>query len=479
MSEDRKRLEEQVLKQSIPVSKITEDKIQAAYDIVRAKSRQKAKATPMRSRRSLRHVWAAGLAAALIAVSGLGVMASMGYFTKNVQEADGKVSYSFEVNYELKPVEVKAEPTYLPEGMIKQEEGKYFFEGNYGHGISIMPMNMVNIDAQKEMLDFSHVEQVEKTTIGNMEAHIITYQEPDKYLTGEDLFLFNPEDGYVIRIFADYGVLAEEVKKVAEGLKITVTESEDLTYGLTPEEQQKQAAAEAGDAQWESLVEKGVTIDQITKPGETLKCEGYGASYTVNDVKIYDSLFDVPGYTEQGVYDLERLSPWLNADGTHKSYQRMHLDQEGEILEETTATPKFLAVQVTAEQYIGYDEFSDGSTQDSTALDARLVYVEKRADGTWNFRKDTYEAVPGERYELQMDASAFYLSCPKNINGEERLHSFFYRSMAKGESIDYTLIFAVDADRMPSDSLANIVLCFNGTGNDETNPMWSALTEMK
>ncbi|MCI8557154.1 MAG: hypothetical protein HFI19_05190, partial [Lachnospiraceae bacterium] len=63
--------------------------------------------------------------------------------------------------------------------------------------------------------------------------------------------------------------------------------------------------------------------------------------------------------------------------------------------------------------------------------------------------------------------------------GEERLHSFFYRSMAKGESIDYTLIFAVDADRMPSDSLANIVLCFNGTGNDETNPMWSALGEMK
>ena len=93
MSEDRKRLEEQVLKQSIPVSRITEDKIQAAYDSVRAKSRQKAKVTPMRSRRSLRHVWAAGLAAALIAVSGLGVMASMGYFTKNVQEADGKVSY--------------------------------------------------------------------------------------------------------------------------------------------------------------------------------------------------------------------------------------------------------------------------------------------------------------------------------------------------------------------------------------------------
>ncbi len=478
MNQDRKILEKQVLGQKLSIPKETEAKIEAAYDIVRAKSRQKTKTMPVR-RRSLRHVWAAGLAAALIAVSGLGVMASMGYFTKNVQEEGEQVSYSFEVNYELKPVEVKAEPAYLPEGMQKQEEGKYFLDDNYGHGISIMPMNMVNIDAQKEMLDFSHVEHVEKTTIQNMEAHIITYKDRDKFLNGEDLFLFNPEQGYVIRIFGDYEVPVEEVKKVAEGLKITVTENADLKYGLTAEEQQKKAAEEAAEEEWDRLVEKGVTTDQITMPGETLKCEAYGTSYTVNEVKIYDSLYDVPGYTEQGVYDMERLSPWLNADGTHKSYQRLHLDENGKIMEETAAAPKFLAVNVTAEQYIGYDEFGDGSTQDSTALDASLVYVEKRADGTWNFRKDTYEAVPSEQYDLQMDDAAFYLSQPENLKGSERIHSFFYRSMEKGESIDYTLIFAVDADQMPGGSLENIVLCFNGTGNDETNPMWSALGAMK
>lgn len=478
MSEDRKKLEEQVLKQSIPISKMTEAKIQAAYDIVRAKSRQQAKVKPV-PKRSFRHVWAAGLAAALIAVSGLGVMASMGYFSKNVQEEGDQVSYSFEVNYELKPVEVQAEPTYLPEGMKLQEEGKYSTDDNYGHGISIMPMNMVNIDAQKEQMDFTHVETVEKTTIQNMEAHIITYQERDKYLSGEDLFLFNPEQGYVIRIFGDYEVPVEEVVKVAEGLKITVSENADLTYSLTPEEQEKQAAQDAADKEWQAQVDKGVTTDQITKLGEALKCEALGASYTIKDVKVYDSLFDIPGYTEQGVYDMERLSPWLNADGTHKPYQRIHLDENGEVLAEEAATPKFLAVQVSAEQYIGYDEFQDGGTWDSTALDASLVYVEKRADGTWNFKKDTYEAVPSERYELQMDHSAFYLSQPENLSGEERLHSFFYRSMEKGETIEYTLIFAVDADQMPEGSLANIVLQFNGTGNDPTNPMWSALGEMK
>ena len=144
MSEDRKKLEQQVLGQTIPIPEMTEAKIQAAYDIVRAKSRQRAKIQPIR-RRSMRHVWAAGLAAALIAVSGLGVVASMGYFTKNVQEEEGRISYAFEVNYEMKPVEVQAVPTYLPEGMKDQGNGKYYTDEDYGHGISIIPMNMVKI----------------------------------------------------------------------------------------------------------------------------------------------------------------------------------------------------------------------------------------------------------------------------------------------------------------------------------------------
>lgn len=78
-----------------------------------------------------------------------------------------------------------------------------------------------------------------------------------------------------------------------------------------------------------------------------------------------------------------------------------------------------------------------------------------------------------------MDNMAFYVSQPENLDGEKRLHSFFYRSMEKGESLDYTLIFAVDADQVSGDGLNNILLQFDGTGNDDTNPMWSALGEVK
>ncbi len=116
--------EENILQQDLSIPDATEDKIQAAYDIVRARSRQKgeSKVRPMK-KRPLRRVWAAGFAAALIAVSGLGVMAATGYFSKTVNQEGGELSYAFEVNYDLKPVEVQAVPGYLPEGMKEFEEG--------------------------------------------------------------------------------------------------------------------------------------------------------------------------------------------------------------------------------------------------------------------------------------------------------------------------------------------------------------------
>lgn len=466
---------EKALGKELSIPTATEDKIQAAYDIVRAKNRQKIKEGKMKHTKtsSFRHVWAAGLAAALLAVSGLGVLAATGYFTKTVNEGDNKISYEFEVNYELKPVEVQATPSYIPEGMEDQGDGKFWSQENYGHGISILPLNMVNIDENMARMNFDHVANVEKTTIQNMETHIITFEDEEKYQTGKDIYMFNPEEGYVVWVYGDYNVPLEEVKKVAENLEITVKENEDLKYNNTAEDQLEKEKQAADDAQWDALVEKGVTADQITKIGDALECFD-GRKYTVEEVNLYDSLYDVPGYTEKGVYSMERLTSWLNEDGTHKSYLRTHYDENGNILDEEEASVKFLAVKATAEQF-GEPE---GVWTDA-ALDGFLVFIEKRADGTYNFKKDSYDAVPSENYDLQMDQRCFYLDQPVNLQGEERDHSFFYRTMEKGERITYTLIFAIDKDRIPNDDLSQVVLQFNGTGNDCTNPMWSALGEIK
>ncbi len=467
--------EENILQQDLSIPDATEDKIQAAYDIVRARSRQKgeSKVRPMK-KRPLRRVWAAGFAAALIAVSGLGVMAATGYFSKTVNQEGGELSYAFEVNYDLKPVEVQAVPGYLPEGMKEFEEGsgKYWTEEDYGHGITIMPITVFNVDWAKGLLDFSHVDQVEKTTIHGMEAHVITYQEEEKYERGKDILLFNPEEGYVLRVYGDFVVPMKEVKQVAENLEITVSESSLEYADLKGMDDAEKAAREEADEEFWRLADKGVTIDQIAKVGESIKVPD-GNEVTVNKVQVYDSLYDIPGYTEDGVYDLEELKPWLNADGTHKPYQRICTDgATGEEKEEKTEV-KFLMVEATMKQNV--EPAPDGDT----ALDAWLVRVEKRADGTWNRIKDDYLPVPSEHYSLQVDGGCFFISVPENLEGTKRAHSFFWRHLEQGESITYTLIFAVDADLVEDGQIKDAVLSFNATGNSPIEPEFSALGELE
>ncbi len=311
--------ENRILNQDLVIPEETQRKIEAAYDIVRARNR-----AAQDGRKKIpcpRRVWkpsaAVVLAAAMILICGLGVAAAVGHFTKQVEETDSTASYTFEVNYELKPVEVTAVPEYLPEDMTVADGGKYGSGKEDGRNITVWAMNMADIDYYCRTMDFTGVEKVEKTTIQGMEAHLITYQDAEKYRKSKDIYLFNPEDGYVLWVWGDYAVSMDELAKVAEGLTITVTENPELAY-MTEEEKTEEARLEK-EAQeaWEAAVDRGVAPEDITAVGETLDALYLtGASYTVEEAAFYDSLYEVPGYNPEGVCDREELEAWLNEDGT-------------------------------------------------------------------------------------------------------------------------------------------------------------------
>ena len=459
-----------VLSRELVIPEETQKKIEAAYDIVRAKSSE----ARGESAGGHRHIWkpsaAVVLAAAMILVCGLGVAAAVGHFTKQVEESDGTASYTFEINYELKPVEVTAVPEYLPEDMTLADGDKYGSGKDDGRDISIWAMNMADVDYYMQRMDFTGVEKVEKTTIQGMEAHLITYRDAEKYRKPKDIYMFNPEDGYVLWVWGDYAVSMEELEKVAGSLTITVTENPDLAY-MTEEEKEEEAQLkkEAQEA-WEAAVNRGVAPEDITAVGETLEGADFiGASYTIEEAAIYDSLYDVPGYTPDGVCDREKAAPWLNEDGTHKPYLRSTLDENGQIVEEKETGVKFLAVTATVRQEKAYDaEWDNG-----TPFDAVLVRLEKNEDGRLVQAPDRYAAVPSEDYELQMGGSCFYLNQAADTMDGAR---YFWRHMEAGDSQTYTMVFAVDEDLAENrEELQNLVLWFNGTGNDPENPRYSAL----
>ena len=482
MSRSKDRNAEHILKQELEIPPKTQQKIEAAYDIVRARANERQKTGDRMGemaegtvscrgrRRVLKPSAAAVLAAAMILLCGLGVAAAVGHFTKQVEEADGAIRYAFEVNYELKPVEVAAVPEYLPEDMTVADGDKYGSGKEDGRDISIWAMNMADIDYFCQTMDFSGVEKVEKTAIQGMEAHLITYQDAEKNRRSKDIYLFNPEDGYVLWVWGDYAVSMDELVKVAESLTITVTENPDLAYmteeGKAEEARLEQEAEEA----WEAAVNYGVAPEEITAVGEALDGADFiGASYTVEEAAFYDSLYEAPGYNPEGVCDREELEAWLNEDGTHKPYLRYTLDENGKILEEKETGVKFLAVTVTVRQEKAYDpEWDNG-----TPFDAALVRLEKNGDGRLVQAPERYAPVPSEDYELQMDGSCFYLNQTADTMNDPQ---HFWRQMEEGDSQTYTMVFAVDADLAENqEAYQNLALWFDGTGNDPENPRYSAL----
>lgn len=478
---------ENILNQELVIPEETQRKIEAAYDIVRARSRaaqdgrektvktEKEKQQKMRrqsvsgSRRVLKPSAAIALAAAMILLCGLGVAAAVGHFTKQVEETDSTASYTFEVNYELKPVEVTAVPEYLPEDMTVADGDKYGSGKENGRDISIWAMNMADIDYYCQTMDFTGVEKVEKTTIQGMEAHLITYQDAEKNRKSKDIYMFNPEDGYVLWVWGDYAVSMEELEKVAESLTITVTENPDLAY-MTGEEKAEEARLEK-EAQeaWEAAVNRGVAPEDITAVGETLDVSDFiGASYTVEEAAFYDSLYEVPGFNPDGVCDREELEAWLNEDGTHKPYLRYTLDENAQIVEEKEMGVKFLAVTATVRQEKAYDEWDNG-----TPFDAVLIRLEENENGRLVQASDRYAAVPSEDYSLQRGGSCFYLNQTADTMNDPQ---YFWRHMEAGDSQTYTMVFAVDEDLAENqEEIQNLVLWFNGTGNDRENPRYSAL----
>lgn len=464
--------ENRILNQDLVIPEETQRKIEAAYDIVRARNR-----AAQDGRKKIpcpRRVWkpsaAVVLAAAMILICGLGVAAAVGHFTKQVEETDSTASYTFEVNYELKPVEVTAVPEYLPEDMTVADGGKYGSGKEDGRNITVWAMNMADIDYYCRTMDFTGVEKVEKTTIQGMEAHLITYQDAEKYRKSKDIYLFNPEDGYVLWVWGDYAVSMDELAKVAEGLTITVTENPELAY-MTEEEKTEEARLEK-EAQeaWKAAVDRGVAPEDITAVGETLDALYLtGASYTVEEAAFYDSLYEVPGYNPEGVCDREELETWLNEDGTHKPYLRSTLDENARIVEEKEMGVKFLAVTATVRQEKAYDpEWDNG-----TPFDAVLVRLEGNEDGRLVPAPERYAAVPSEDYDLQMDGRCFYLNQTADTMNDPQ---YFWRHMEVGDSQTYTMVFAVDEDLAENqEENQNLVLIFNGTGNDPENPRYSAL----
>ncbi len=414
------------------------------------------------------------VAAAVISVTAISAAAVGLYFARNGSVENGRLIYSFDINYELQPGVFEVTPGYIPERFASDGFGKYYPVDNYGHGITLFPVYNTNNLEELESFKNSRieVENVEKSILSGMEADIITYRNADKYLCGRDILLFSPEEGFVIRIYGDHNIDTDTLLKFADNLTVKRVGEENFP---TDEEKSKIENEERQQiqndvAEYEAylkLLRNGLPRDKFISPGNEVRTDRMG--YTVNEWEFFKSC---AGLDRDNFYPYYDISEWLNSDGTLKSYTREHyiyetdhLNSDGTLkkeiremllsgedftpgftVEEEAAEQVFLRVNITAKCY--------EEAAENVPLDADISYYNILENGNYTYSGEEYRPLPSQGCNWHRTGGAVWISCPNNTDDAGQ---FFWKKMTPGESITYDLVFIVDKDRTE-----NISLDFNG-----------------
>ena len=218
------------LRSDIVLSELVETKIQDAYEKVRREGMEKRMTEKVvRIRHKRRKFMIAAAVATLTIGTTLGVVAANQFFT--LTQNDDEVLFVFNYDdYELCGDKFSLETTYLPEGYEKRD-GKYYKDTedpNVWSGISVLVENTLcwsNEALRSEnaaVKEIWNVEEVEETEINGMDAYLFTKKKSHGVYYNVT-FLFNSEEGYIVTLFTTGDIPKEEIKKIAEGVKVTNT----------------------------------------------------------------------------------------------------------------------------------------------------------------------------------------------------------------------------------------------------------------
>lgn len=408
-----------ILCQDIRTSARTEQKIQEAYSYIRKDAAMQAQFAADRqsgpSRAGLKKTrrWMIpAAAAAVLALSSITVAALSGAFTKTFEQTENAISYEFEVNYDLQPVEVEMEATYIPEGYVQlnSDTQKWCADGSWQNGISLAYINSASLAEQgNDFLTEENVKSVEKTTINGHEAHLITRNyDPEEVTNTFDkcIYIFNETDGYVGVIWGGNDLSMDELKKVAEGITYTVTDTV-LEYpaeedpAAESEQMEEQCRQELASAKYgvpqeyiyttgtvfnryqeiaqAVLAAYGDTFDEETK---ALFAAEKGVEISVESAEVIDSAADYPA---EGFFDYDiKIARQLNEDGTIKDYPRVtfaagpDVTEFQELSRDDAVGRKFLKVTINAKN------MSD-ETIDFWAGEPRLTWLTPSGEGNYSY----------------------------------------------------------------------------------------------
>ena len=124
--------------------------------------------------------------------------------------------------------DIALEVSYLPEGMVKTEDGKYSYSDNlYKGGVTVAFYKMDTGDAQFEMLT-TGVKETETVKVNGYDGvyYVLYGGEDGEVCFNQRIYVAYTDVHYVMEMFAASDVPKEEALKIAEGVRLTPASDE-------------------------------------------------------------------------------------------------------------------------------------------------------------------------------------------------------------------------------------------------------------
>ncbi|MRM90310.1 DUF4367 domain-containing protein [Faecalicatena contorta] len=488
-NEYSKKKIERILQQDVEIPEKIENRIQDTYEQLGIGKKVAMKYT--RKRRT----WAAVAAVAVLAV-GMSVvtLAASKFLSANLVENENSVKYDFQVDREKEAHKISVEATYIPEGYTLYGEdspygNKWHNEAN-GGALSVIPYNAADLDYLErtgavDVMSYSKDSHLDTLEISGMKTDVFVNDSfyTDSEETVKRIYLFNEEYGYGIMVWSESDLPAEEIVKVAEGLKIEVLE-ETVPYMTDAELQDMEAYAKGCAKSYQT----GVAADDIYAIGDEIsdpnimmedgqQIDGTDdVRFTVQDAEILDAL-PLSEYPAENFASYDEVAPWMEEDGTLKPHERYRytIDEDGTesqdgVLE--TVKSKYVVVKMKAKNYSDVQSESNQIMGISIAPD--LTTLIPREDGSCAYPADSFRSA-NEGYGMQWlsnNGSSFpiYYDDIYYTEGIERMKSAFFRPMSAGEEIEYTLVYVADEDQLDNLYLRIFAGGTNADGSAITTP---------
>ena len=367
---------------------------------------------------------------------------------------------------------VELTTSYLPDGMVQTEEGKYSFEDNYMEGgISMVVYRLPQNEKVDDLLS-TDVAESEELEVGGRPA---VYLEKVSS-AAKKLYVIYAEHGYMLEMFAFPDVTKDEMIRIAEGLTVVPSKKTEgncvmqlCDWNQTEEAEEKGEPVDS-DSDREFSFDK-TKMENTHAIGESINMEHAGIdnmpglTATVTSVELSDN----SSILADGMLDADAMKAF-DADGNLLPMKLEYIksgdgiNTTDEVVETETLPQKIVYATVKYENngtetlhdimYNGGIAFLEEKGSQMQFADYFLLSDEEKASIGCDYREL-------ERVGFSQEV---YLS---DVTGGERNNNYI-NELKPGESV--TIHFAF---KIPEEKLGEMYLTLSNTGGvysyDETS----------